>query len=132
MQATFYFGDEAQNMLGDRRGRGVELVALVRDDRRHAISWVERDQPPNTAHLFFAGAAPLPEMEARSLRPVLEGSAPDEAHREVAISGPQVMKGYWNRSEETERVFREIEGRRYFLSGDIGHIVTYSTPRSTR
>ena len=41
---------------------------------------------------------------------------------EIAICGPQVMKGYWNRTGETEAVFRTIEGRRYFLTGDIGHV----------
>ena len=41
---------------------------------------------------------------------------------EIALSGPQVMKGYWNKPEENEKVFRMIEGRRYFLSGDIGHL----------
>lgn len=41
---------------------------------------------------------------------------------EIAICGPQVMKGYWNRPEETADVFREIEGKRYFLTGDIGHV----------
>ena len=32
------------------------------------------------------------------------------------------MKGYWNRPEETAEVFRDIEGKRYFLTGDIGHV----------
>ena len=41
---------------------------------------------------------------------------------EIAISGPQVMAGYWNRPDANDEVFREIEGRRYFLTGDIGHI----------
>ena len=41
---------------------------------------------------------------------------------ELAICGPQVMKGYWNRPADTEAVFREIDGRRYFLTGDIGHV----------
>jgi len=41
---------------------------------------------------------------------------------EIAICGPQVMKGYWGRPEEDANVFREIEGKRYFLTGDIGHI----------
>lgn len=41
---------------------------------------------------------------------------------EIAICGPQVMQGYWNRTEETKKVFREIDGKRYFLTGDIGHI----------
>ena len=41
---------------------------------------------------------------------------------EIAICGPQVMQGYWNRPKETENVFHEIDGKRYFLSGDIGHV----------
>jgi long-chain acyl-CoA synthetase len=41
---------------------------------------------------------------------------------EIAISGPQVMKEYWNKPEENKEVFRDIEGHRYFLTGDIGHI----------
>lgn len=41
---------------------------------------------------------------------------------EIAVSGPQVMKGYWNRPEENELVFRTIEGKRFFLTGDIGHM----------
>ncbi|UCF95210.1 MAG: AMP-binding protein, partial [Desulfobacterales bacterium] len=41
---------------------------------------------------------------------------------EIAICGPQVMKGYWNRPEEDANVFRQIDGQRYFLTGDIGHV----------
>ena len=40
----------------------------------------------------------------------------------MAICGPQVMKGYWNKPAETAEVFREFDGRRYFLTGDIGHV----------
>ena len=41
---------------------------------------------------------------------------------EIAIHGAQVMKGYWNRPEETDAVFRNMDGKKYFLTGDIGHI----------
>ncbi|MHA2396620.1 MAG: AMP-binding protein [Candidatus Thorarchaeota archaeon] len=41
---------------------------------------------------------------------------------EIAISGPQVMQGYWNKPEETAEVMRTIKGRRYFITGDIGHM----------
>jgi long-chain acyl-CoA synthetase len=41
---------------------------------------------------------------------------------EIAICGPQVMQGYWNRPQETEDVFREVDGNKYFLTGDIGHV----------
>lgn len=41
---------------------------------------------------------------------------------EIAVSGPQVMKGYWNKPKENEIVFRNIGGKRYFLTGDVGHM----------
>lgn len=41
---------------------------------------------------------------------------------EIAVCGPQVMKGYWNKPKETEEVFRTIDGKRFFLTGDIGHM----------
>ena len=41
---------------------------------------------------------------------------------EIAVSGPEVMLGYWNNPEANDAVFREIEGKRFFLTGDIGHL----------
>ncbi|MBF0573831.1 MAG: long-chain fatty acid--CoA ligase [Desulfamplus sp.] len=41
---------------------------------------------------------------------------------EIAVCGPQVMKGYWKRPDANNEVFREIDGKRYFLTGDIGNI----------
>ncbi|MFP4258255.1 MAG: long-chain-fatty-acid--CoA ligase [Desulfovermiculus sp.] len=41
---------------------------------------------------------------------------------EIAVHGPQVMQGYWRNPQANAAVFRDIEGRRYFLTGDIGHI----------
>ncbi len=37
---------------------------------------------------------------------------------EIVVAGPQVMKGYWNRSEETGRSM--IDG--FFRTGDIGYL----------
>jgi long-chain acyl-CoA synthetase len=39
---------------------------------------------------------------------------------EIAIHGPQVMIGYYNKPKETAAVMREIDGKKYFLTGDIG------------
>ncbi len=41
---------------------------------------------------------------------------------EIALSGPQIMKGYWKKPEETADVMREFSGKRFFLTGDIGHM----------
>jgi long-chain acyl-CoA synthetase len=51
-----------------------------------------------------------------------ENELPQGEDGEIAISGPQVMQGYWQRPEENENVFRDVAGRRFFLTGDIGHI----------
>jgi len=41
---------------------------------------------------------------------------------EIALAGPQVMKGYWKKPEATAEVFREFDGMTYFITGDIGHL----------
>jgi long-chain acyl-CoA synthetase len=41
---------------------------------------------------------------------------------EIAASGPQIMQGYWQKPEANDAVFRQIGGKRYFLTGDIGHL----------
>ena len=42
---------------------------------------------------------------------------------ELCICGPQVMKGYWNRPDESQRVLREdADGRVWFHTGDIARM----------
>jgi len=41
---------------------------------------------------------------------------------EIAIHGPQVFSGYWRKPEETENVMRDFGGKRFFLTGDVGHM----------
>ncbi len=41
---------------------------------------------------------------------------------EIAISGPQVMKSYYGKPEETDNVMRTINNKRFFLTGDMGHM----------
>ena len=42
---------------------------------------------------------------------------------ELCISGPQVMKGYWNQPDESERVLRrDAAGRIWFHTGDIATV----------
>jgi long-chain acyl-CoA synthetase len=44
----------------------------------------------------------------------------DDEPGELIVSGPQVMRGYLNRSEETEAMIKtDGEGRRWLLTGDI-------------
>jgi len=41
---------------------------------------------------------------------------------ELIASGPQVMKGYLNKPEETKNALREHDGRIYMHTGDVGYM----------
>jgi long-chain acyl-CoA synthetase len=62
---------------------------------------------------------PLPgiEMGIRSLDDPRQALGPNEKG-EIAIRARNVMKGYWNRPQETAAAF--VDG--WFLTGDIGHM----------
>ncbi|MFZ3218649.1 MAG: long-chain fatty acid--CoA ligase [Rhodoferax sp.] len=41
---------------------------------------------------------------------------------EIVIHGPEVFQGYWKRPEATADAFVEIDGKRFFRSGDLGRV----------
>lgn len=61
---------------------------------------------------------PWPDTEAAVIS--AETGEPTEIGEvgEIAIRGPQVMKGYWNRPEETAKVFKDD----WFMTGDMGYM----------
>ncbi len=66
---------------------------------------------------------PLPGTDIKILdlgNPEKEMSRGEDG--EIAICGPQVMKGYWKRPDANDEVFVDIDNKRYFLTGDIGNI----------
>lgn len=61
---------------------------------------------------------PWPDTDARivgpeSIEPLKNGEV-----GEIAVSGPQVMKGYWNRPDDTRETFRDG----WLLTGDLGYM----------
>jgi fatty-acyl-CoA synthase len=40
---------------------------------------------------------------------------------EIISRGPQIFQGYWNRPLETQKAFIEIDGERFFRTGDMGY-----------
>jgi len=40
---------------------------------------------------------------------------------EITVRGPQLFEGYWNRPEADAEAFLELDGQRYFRTGDIGY-----------
>ncbi len=74
--------------------------------------------PPDRPKLQCLGI-PSFDVDAR----VLDGESSRELgpneQGELVVNGPQVLKGYWNRPEENAAAFTEIDGKRFFRTGDI-------------
>ncbi|HEX2050930.1 MAG TPA: long-chain fatty acid--CoA ligase [Actinomycetota bacterium] len=64
---------------------------------------------------------PLPDTDCK----IVDVDDPDRVvepgeEGELAVAGPQVMKGYWNRDDETEAMIRtDADGVRWLHTGDI-------------
>ncbi|WP_404329481.1 long-chain-fatty-acid--CoA ligase [Mesobacillus maritimus] len=61
---------------------------------------------------------PYPSTDAKILSLETGEALPQGEIGELAVCGPQVMRGYWNRPEETEEVLKDG----WLLTGDVGYM----------
>ncbi|MFD1735968.1 long-chain-fatty-acid--CoA ligase [Bacillus salitolerans] len=61
---------------------------------------------------------PWPNTDAKIISPETGEEASIKEIGELVIKGPQVMKGYWNKPEETEAVLKDG----WLLTGDLGYM----------
>lgn len=75
--------------------------------------------PPFRPRKIGSIGPPIPNTYAGVIDPsTLEFKGIGE-EGELVVSGPQVMKGYWNRPKETEKVFFYADGMKWLRTGDI-------------
>ena len=65
---------------------------------------------------------PFMSTDARVIDPNTLVEMPVGEQGEIIMHGPEVFQGYWKRPEATEVAFIELEGKRFFRSGDLGHV----------
>ncbi|MBT9508039.1 long-chain fatty acid--CoA ligase [Rhodoferax sp.] len=65
---------------------------------------------------------PFMSTDARVIDPETRQEMPLGEQGEIIIHGPEVFQGYWKRPDATAEVFIELEGKRFFRSGDLGHV----------
>ncbi|MEN8659434.1 MAG: long-chain fatty acid--CoA ligase, partial [Marivita sp.] len=53
--------------------------------------------------------------------PVTEYELGPNQTGEIVTKAPQLFQGYWQRPKETEAAFCELDGKRFFRTGDIGY-----------
>jgi 4-coumarate--CoA ligase len=77
------------------------------DDGR-SIGWLN----PNVS----ARIVPVPDQEFG------RGSGITHPIGEIWISGPNIIKGYYNRPEETANTIIQLAGKRWLRTGDVGYV----------
>jgi fatty-acyl-CoA synthase len=65
---------------------------------------------------------PIFGVDSRVVDPVTLRELPSGEVGEIVTRGPMVFRGYWNNPDATAAAFVDIEGRRYFRTGDLGHM----------
>ncbi|MDD0814965.1 long-chain fatty acid--CoA ligase [Curvibacter sp. HBC28] len=65
---------------------------------------------------------PFMSTEARVIDPDTLQELPQGEAGEIVIHGPEVFQGYWKRPDATASAFIELEGKRFFRSGDMGRV----------
>ena len=65
---------------------------------------------------------PYMGTEARVVDPDTLQEMPVGEQGEIIMCGPQNFTGYWKRPDATAAAFVEIEGKRFFRSGDLGRM----------
>ncbi|WP_309678605.1 long-chain fatty acid--CoA ligase [Polaromonas sp.] len=77
--------------------------------------------PPDATKQQCLGV-PFLSTEARVIDPLTLQEMPQGEQGEIIMCGPQNFQGYWKRPDATADAFIELDGKRFFRSGDLGHV----------
>ena len=102
-------GEKLLDLTGLRYQEGYGLTETISQTHMN---------PPDRPKLQCLGV-PHFDVDARVVNPeTLEEKGPGE-EGELVVSGPQVMRGYWQRPDADEGAFFERDGKQFFRTGDI-------------
>ena len=65
---------------------------------------------------------PIHDVDSRVIDPATLRELPPGEVGEIIMHGPQVFLGYWKKPEDTAQVFIELDGKKFFRSGDLGRV----------
>jgi long-chain acyl-CoA synthetase len=102
-------------MKGWKQRTGSTIVEGYGLSETCATSHVNPLHRPKTGSF----GCPIPGMQAAVLNPETLQFAPQGETGELVLCGPNVMRGYWNRPEDSAKAFVERDGTRWMRTGDI-------------
>jgi fatty-acyl-CoA synthase len=65
---------------------------------------------------------PFMGVDSRIVDPLTLQEVPQGEQGEIVIRGPQVFSGYWKQPKATEAAFFDLDGQRFFRTGDLGRM----------
>ena len=77
--------------------------------------------PPDAPKQQCLGV-PIIGVDARVINPETLQEVAIGEQGEIIMRGPQIFNGYWRRPDATEQAFMQLDGERFFRSGDLGHV----------
>jgi long-chain acyl-CoA synthetase len=114
LKLAFAGGMAVQHAVA-KRWEAVTGAPLIEGYGLTETSPVVTGNPLNIADWTGTIGLPIPSTEV-SIRDDAGNELPIGSIGEICVRGPQVMKGYWNQPEETEKAF--VDG--WLRTGDLG------------
>jgi fatty-acyl-CoA synthase len=105
-------GEQLEGRMGLRYMEGYGLTETIS---------VTHANPQDRPKLQCLGI-PTFGVDSRVIDPDSGVELEPGATGEIIIHGSQVMQGYWNQPEATAEVFIELDGKRFFRTGDLGYV----------
>jgi fatty-acyl-CoA synthase len=101
-----------QDSLGLSYGEGYGLTETMGATHRNPAGRAKRQ----CLGIPFIGTRAC-IIDPETLRPMPQGEK-----GEIIVCGPQVFQGYWRNEKATAEGFIDLDGQRYFRTGDIGYV----------
>jgi fatty-acyl-CoA synthase len=77
--------------------------------------------PPDATKQQCLGI-PYIGCDARVIDPITLQEVPQGEQGEIIMHGPMNLQGYWKNPEATAQAFIEMDGKKFFRSGDLGRV----------
>jgi fatty-acyl-CoA synthase len=105
-------GERLQQLIGSPYVEGYGLTETIAPTHIN---------PPDHPKRQCLGV-PIFNTDSRVIDPQTLQEIPDGEVGEIVTHGPQVFRGYWRNDAATAAAFVELEGKRFFRTGDLGYV----------
>jgi len=105
-------GERLQQLIGSPYVEGYGLTETIAPTHIN---------PPDRPKRQCLGI-PICNTDSRVIDPDTFKEVPQGQIGEIVSHGPQIFRGYWRNDDATRAAFIELDGKRFFRTGDLGYV----------